>query len=227
MSIYALIFVEQPYFNEPCFEVEEGTERGRRASRDYNGAVRAKTVELAMLGQYRRATGRAGGMGAAGKSGTALDEAAAERAPGAMDEVVRRHFDLQVRPPPPARRLLLTRARAELLLLPCVALSDLTPPSCLAPSHALAPRRSWTASRRSSRSGSRNATAPAPSPARRWPQRHLLPRWPAPSLTSASRKRQRWCAISRNCASSSSWTAKSAAGEVSSALSLQSSKKTR
>ncbi|MBT6909628.1 MAG: hypothetical protein HOA21_00635, partial [Rhodospirillaceae bacterium] len=68
------IFVEQPYFNEPCFEVEEGTERGRRASRDYNGAVRAKTVELAMLGQYKRATGRAGGMGA-GKSAAAPDEA--------------------------------------------------------------------------------------------------------------------------------------------------------
>lgn len=92
MSIYALIFVEQPYFNEPCFEVEEGTERGRRASRDYNGAVRSKTVELAMLGQYRTATGRAAGMG----SGSKAAESAAKRKAGPWDEVVRRHFDIQL-----------------------------------------------------------------------------------------------------------------------------------
>ena len=95
MSIYALIFVEQPYFNEPCFEVEEGTARGRRASRDYNGAVRCKTVELAMLGQYRVATGRGGGMGAGAKAA----ESTAKRQAGPWDEVIRRHFDIQVRLP--------------------------------------------------------------------------------------------------------------------------------
>ena len=49
ISIQSLILVPEPYFNEPGFEREIGTEEGQRRSKDYNRSVRENCVRWAML----------------------------------------------------------------------------------------------------------------------------------------------------------------------------------
>ena len=52
-SIYCLIFVEDPYFNEPGYQNSIGTERGNAASEVYSRDQRYKTVEIAMYNQIQ------------------------------------------------------------------------------------------------------------------------------------------------------------------------------
>ena len=49
VSIQSLILVEQPYFNEPGYEAEMRTPRGKLQSDAYNFSIRAETVRLAMI----------------------------------------------------------------------------------------------------------------------------------------------------------------------------------
>jgi len=49
ISIQSLILVPQPYFNEPGFEREIGTETGERRSHEYNRSVRENCVRWAMI----------------------------------------------------------------------------------------------------------------------------------------------------------------------------------
>lgn len=53
VSIQSLIMVDEPYFNEPGYEREIGTERGTNNSRDYNDTIRYETVRLAMVDMLR------------------------------------------------------------------------------------------------------------------------------------------------------------------------------
>ena len=48
--------MEQPYFNEPGYQSQEGTPTGDRATKDYNLKVQQHTLSLAMLGQCKRPT---------------------------------------------------------------------------------------------------------------------------------------------------------------------------
>ena len=56
VSIYGLIFVDEPYFNEPGYQVDRGTPRGDEANAAYNAQQRYKTVELTMLNQLKKPT---------------------------------------------------------------------------------------------------------------------------------------------------------------------------
>lgn len=49
ISIQSLILVEQPYFNEPGWERQMHTERGKKASFDYNDERRYQTIRVAMV----------------------------------------------------------------------------------------------------------------------------------------------------------------------------------
>ncbi|CAN0157010.1 unnamed protein product [Ectocarpus sp. 12 AP-2014] len=49
VSIQSLIFVPQPFFNEPGYERQLGTELGKTQSWDYNAKQREGTLKLAML----------------------------------------------------------------------------------------------------------------------------------------------------------------------------------
>jgi len=42
VSIQSLILVPDPYFNEPGFELEIGTENGKKHSDDYNAGLSSK-----------------------------------------------------------------------------------------------------------------------------------------------------------------------------------------
>jgi hypothetical protein len=53
VSIYGLIFVEAPYFNEPGYQSTMGTTEGDFENNKYNSAQRYKTVELAMVNALR------------------------------------------------------------------------------------------------------------------------------------------------------------------------------
>ncbi|PRP81914.1 baculoviral IAP repeat-containing protein 6 [Planoprotostelium fungivorum] len=53
VSIQSLIFVEQPFFNEPGFENLMGTQNGDKQSRDYNQNIRLQTLKWAMLHQLK------------------------------------------------------------------------------------------------------------------------------------------------------------------------------
>jgi len=53
VSIQSLIFVPQPYFNEPGYERQINTKAGDDASKKYNEVIRLATVEYAMLNQLR------------------------------------------------------------------------------------------------------------------------------------------------------------------------------
>ena len=53
ISIQSLILVPQPYFNEPGFEREIGTEMGERRSHEYNRSVRENCVRWAMIDVLR------------------------------------------------------------------------------------------------------------------------------------------------------------------------------
>jgi baculoviral IAP repeat-containing protein 6 len=44
-----LILVDEPYFNEPGYEREIGTDRGKIKSIDYNDNIRYETVRLGMI----------------------------------------------------------------------------------------------------------------------------------------------------------------------------------
>merc|ERR1712190_650415 len=49
ISIQSLILVPEPYFNEPGFEREIGTDQGARRSKEYSIPVRDNCVRWAML----------------------------------------------------------------------------------------------------------------------------------------------------------------------------------
>ena len=49
VSTQAQIFVADPYFNEPGFEREMGTQRGNELSKDYNDKARAGTLKHAIV----------------------------------------------------------------------------------------------------------------------------------------------------------------------------------
>jgi len=51
VSIQSLIFVDEPYFNEPGYERLIGTTQGQIASRAYNQVVREQTIRWAMIDQ--------------------------------------------------------------------------------------------------------------------------------------------------------------------------------
>lgn len=48
-----LIFVKQPYFNEPGFEKFQGTGKGEEYSRRYNLHIENATLMYAIMDQYR------------------------------------------------------------------------------------------------------------------------------------------------------------------------------
>jgi len=54
VSIQSQIFVEDPYFNEPGFERQLGTETGKRDSAKYNDKLKPHTMELAILEPLRK-----------------------------------------------------------------------------------------------------------------------------------------------------------------------------
>jgi len=70
MSIYGLIFVESPYFNEPGYEASMGTPEGDKKNANYNSLQRAFSVKLAM-------------------------KASLESPPVAFEDVVKLHFWLR------------------------------------------------------------------------------------------------------------------------------------
>lgn len=50
VSLQSLVLgAPKPYFNEPCYEAHEGTERGESKSKLYNKDIRRKTMRVAML----------------------------------------------------------------------------------------------------------------------------------------------------------------------------------
>jgi baculoviral IAP repeat-containing protein 6 len=53
VSIQSLIFVEQPYFNEPGYERQMGTPDGDRLNFEYNEILRYHTIELAIIDQIK------------------------------------------------------------------------------------------------------------------------------------------------------------------------------
>ena len=53
VSIQALIFVEQPYFNEPGYERDMGSSYGRSQSDTYNQNIQHETVRVAMIGMLQ------------------------------------------------------------------------------------------------------------------------------------------------------------------------------
>jgi ubiquitin-protein ligase len=53
LSIQSIIFCEEPYFNEPGYERERGTEKGKIISNKYNEPVRFHTLMLAMVNQLK------------------------------------------------------------------------------------------------------------------------------------------------------------------------------
>ena len=54
VSIQSLILIAEPYFNEPGFERNRGTDAGDVASRKYNDTVKVATLRWAMLEQIRK-----------------------------------------------------------------------------------------------------------------------------------------------------------------------------
>lgn len=53
VSIQSLIFVEQPYFNEPGYEADMNTPHGKQQSSEYNETIRLGTIRWAMIEQLR------------------------------------------------------------------------------------------------------------------------------------------------------------------------------
>lgn len=53
VSIQSLILVPEPYFNEPGYEQEIGTEAGEKHSAEYNLDIRINTIKHAMIGQLQ------------------------------------------------------------------------------------------------------------------------------------------------------------------------------
>ncbi len=69
-SPQSLIFVPEPYFNEPGYEASIGTPQGKEHSAHYNREVRRNTVRLAMVDML-------------------------EHPPAGFEDAVRMHFYLQ------------------------------------------------------------------------------------------------------------------------------------
>lgn len=57
ISIQSLIFVNEPYFNEPGYEQSMHSESGRKASKDYNQNIREHTIHRAMIDHLKSPTG--------------------------------------------------------------------------------------------------------------------------------------------------------------------------
>jgi len=53
LSIQSIIFCEDPYFNEPGWEKDRDTDKGRQLSERYNEPVRFHTMVLAMINQIK------------------------------------------------------------------------------------------------------------------------------------------------------------------------------
>lgn len=53
VSISALILIDKPYFNEPGYEADMNTERGRSLSKTYNEKLMPSTIEWAMVDMIR------------------------------------------------------------------------------------------------------------------------------------------------------------------------------
>jgi len=70
VSIQSLIFVENPYFNEPGWEREMHTPAGQKKSKDYNEPLQIGTIEWAINGMLRNP-------------------------PNGMEEVVKTHFRMK------------------------------------------------------------------------------------------------------------------------------------
>jgi len=51
VSLQSLVFVPEPFYNEPGYESQQGTSGGKNQSKDYNQDVRVNTVTHAMLTQ--------------------------------------------------------------------------------------------------------------------------------------------------------------------------------
>ena len=56
VSIQSLIFIDQPYFNEPGYQCSEGTASGNLASKEYNRNIRKYTIDAAILPYIRQTT---------------------------------------------------------------------------------------------------------------------------------------------------------------------------
>lgn len=56
VSIQSLIFVDDPYFNEPSYERIRGTPKGDEASRKYNETIRYENMRWGILEQLRKGT---------------------------------------------------------------------------------------------------------------------------------------------------------------------------
>nr|XP_006820901.1 PREDICTED: baculoviral IAP repeat-containing protein 6-like [Saccoglossus kowalevskii] len=54
ISIQSLILVPEPYFNEPGYEQEIGTESGKKHSKEYNQEVKINNIKYAMIGQLQK-----------------------------------------------------------------------------------------------------------------------------------------------------------------------------
>jgi len=54
LSIQSIIFCEEPYFNEPGYERERGTKKGKELNAMYNEPVRFHTMVLAMINQLKK-----------------------------------------------------------------------------------------------------------------------------------------------------------------------------
>ncbi|CAM9319526.1 unnamed protein product, partial [Choristocarpus tenellus] len=54
VSIQSLILVPQPFFNEPGYERQLGTEEGTTHSRQYNDKQRENTIHLGMVDMLKR-----------------------------------------------------------------------------------------------------------------------------------------------------------------------------
>ena len=53
VSIQSLILVPQPYFNEPGYQIHQGSEEGLRRSRQYDDAIHLHNIRLAMTAHLR------------------------------------------------------------------------------------------------------------------------------------------------------------------------------
>ncbi|XP_066299439.1 uncharacterized protein [Branchiostoma lanceolatum] len=54
VSIQSLILVPEPFFNEPGYEQEIGTDTGKRHSREYNADVRVNNIKHAIISQIQK-----------------------------------------------------------------------------------------------------------------------------------------------------------------------------
>jgi len=70
ISIQSLILIEQPYFNEPSYEREQGTDFGKRKSKEYNENIYPNTIKYAMLDMIKNP-------------------------PSGLEEIIKNHFKLK------------------------------------------------------------------------------------------------------------------------------------